>query len=415
MAIPLGILPHDSFKALVGSATLNRYRGDPRVRVTSRANFDEMKNHIVSLYDGVDAEHSYEDPSGRVVDCIPIEQQPSLRGRPGPNAAPPDLTPVLQGQPPAQTAQLPLTPGEDRRRDRHGNPMSAPAGTIPMRRVTIEDVSRFASLSDFLLKQPGTFDTAPSVPGPDVGSNHRYAYTEQTADNLGGHNSLAVYAPAVNADQVFSLAQHWYSGGDGDQHQTIEVGWQVYPAKYGHANPVIFTFWTSDNYKTTGAYNLDAPGFVQTNNNWTLGGTLSPVSVQGGQQMEIEVTVYLFAGNWWIYLGGITAADAVGYYPTALYGAGQLASNAQVLKFGGETVCQAVAWPGMGSGAFPADGWQHAAYQRNIYYFPKAGGAAWAGLTPEQPSPDCYKLSLASAAAPWGIYFFYGGTGGGNC
>jgi hypothetical protein len=224
-----------------------------------------------------------------------------------------------------------------------------------------------------------------------------------------------LYQPSVNSDQVFSLAQHWYAGGSGTGHQTLEVGWQVYPAKYGHAQPVLFIYWTADNYVSTGNYNLDAPAFVQTNNAWTIGGALSPASTVGGQQTEIEAGVYLFNGNWWLYMGGLAAENAIGYYPTSLYSGGQMATNATEILFGGETVTSAVSWPPMGSGNHASGGWQQAAYQRNIYYFPPGGGAQWAGLTPEQPSPACYTLTLASAPAPWGVYFFYGGPGGSNC
>ena len=68
-----------------------------------------------------------------------------------------------------------------------------------------------------------------------------------------------------------------------------------------------------------------------------------------------------------------------------------------------------------GSSAHAAAGWQQAAYQRNTFYFPPGGGAQWAVLTPEQPSQACYTLTLAAAAAPWGVYFFYGGPGGVDC
>jgi hypothetical protein len=115
-------------------------------------------------------------------------------------------------------------------------------------------------------------------------------------------------------------------------------------------------------------------------------------------------------------MGGLAAANTIGYYPTSLYSGGQMASNATSILYGGETVCRSVSWPPMGSGLFSAWGWQQSAYQRNIFYFPPGGGSQWANLTPEQPSPACYTMSLEpQAAAPWGVYFFYGGPGGGNC
>jgi hypothetical protein len=416
MAEPLGILPHADFKALLETVKFAEVKDDPRTRAPGRAAFDSMRAHLVELYAGVEAEQSFEDPAGRVVDCIPIEQQPSVRESGRPIAIPPDIRPVVDGGDPIPGSALPLAPLDFGRRDRHGNRAFVPPGTIPVHRVTLADLARFESVDDFVRKEPGPTTEKPSAPDADTKKNHRYAYTIQNVDNIGAHNSMAVYSPAIDADQVFSLAQHWYSGGDGDAHQTLEVGWQVYPAKYGHAQPVLFIFWTADNYKTTGAYNLDKPGFVQTNNAWTIGGALSPVSTKGGQQMEIEVTTYLFEGNWWIYVGGGSASDALGYYPTSLYNGGQMASKALNVLFGGETVCKGSGtWPDMGSGEFASAGWQQAAYQRNIYYYPPGGGAQWTNLDVQQPSPACYTLTKGAAAAPWGIYFFFGGSGGGNC
>lgn len=416
--IRAGILPNSAFREIVQATRFEQIRLDPRVRVRDKSAFERMQAHIVSLYEGVEVQRTFEDPAGRVFDCVPIEQQPSLRGTGLQVAQPPDISPVLQGRDP-DTSVPPLnreivTP----RRDRHGNEMAAPPGTIPLRRITLDEVARFADLDEFFKKEPvprpSPEHEEPSTPSANTSQNHRYAYTRQSVNNIGGHSSLAVYAPAVASPQVFSLAQHWYAGGTGSAHQTVEVGWQVYPVKYGHSQPVLFIYYTPDNY-ASGAYNLDAAGFVQTNNAWSIGGALAPVSVRGGQQMEIEICFYLYSGNWWLYAGGLTTANAVGYYPGTLFSGGQMASNATEILFGGETVTSAVSWPGMGSEAFASAGWQQAAYQRNIYYFPTSGGAQWAGLTVEQPSIGCYTLSLSAAARPWGVYFFYGGPGGGDC
>src|SRR3954453_14141304 len=43
--------------------------------------FDSMKAHVLKLYEGVKAVHSFEDDNGSIYDCIPIHHQPSLRGK----------------------------------------------------------------------------------------------------------------------------------------------------------------------------------------------------------------------------------------------------------------------------------------------------------------------------------------------
>eukprot|EP00850_Spirogloea_muscicola_P026526 SM008035S22601 [mRNA] locus=s8035:275:540:+ [translate_table: standard] len=47
-----------------------------------------------------------------------------------------------------------------------------------------------------------------------------------------------------------------------------------------------------DAYKTTGCYNLDCSGFIQTNNAVFIGGKISPVSSYAGAQYEYTVLVF---------------------------------------------------------------------------------------------------------------------------
>lgn len=420
---PIGILPHRDFLKAVHSAQFDAYRRDPKTHVSDEGAFKEMQGHIARLYHGVQVEHSFADPAGNIFDCIPIEEQPSLRGKSHAIAKPPDISARRpNGSQPVSNPHVEpqLAAGK---KDKHGNAMLCPPGTIPIRRITLDELARFRTLRDFLRKVPPAVAVAErktthrAVP-PDTASttnNHRYAYAQQDVANIGAHNFLNVWSPAVGQNQEFSLAQHWYSGGSGSTTQTVEVGWQVFPKKYGHSQPVLFIYWTADNYGSTGSYNLDGAGFVQTNSSWTIGGALSPVSTTGGTQYEIEVSAYLNNGNWWIYVGGTQASDALGYYPASLYSGGQMASNATQFLCGGETVCDSGGWGDMGSGALASAGWQQAAYQRDIYIFPTGGNSAWANLLAVQPSPSCYTINVASATDPWNIYFFFGGPGGSSC
>ncbi|HWT84034.1 MAG TPA: neprosin family prolyl endopeptidase [Candidatus Methylomirabilis sp.] len=196
--------------------------------------------------------------------------------------------------------------------------------------------------------------------------------------------------------------------------QTAECGWQVFPGKYGTTQPCLFIYWTADGYQNTGCYNLDCAAFVQTNPAWIFGGTISPASSYGGTQYDLEMGYYLYQGNWWLYLQGTDASHAVGYYPASLYNGGQLASNATDIDYGGEVV-DVTAWPPMGSGNFADTGWQFAAYQRDIYYFPPPGGVQSAALTGNQDSANCFTITLGSASDPWNEYFFFGGPGGTDC
>jgi hypothetical protein len=41
--------------------------------------FEKMKRHVLHIYQDVESARSFADPAGQVVDCIPFDQQPSVR------------------------------------------------------------------------------------------------------------------------------------------------------------------------------------------------------------------------------------------------------------------------------------------------------------------------------------------------
>jgi hypothetical protein len=48
----------------------------------------------------------------------------------------------------------------------------------------------------------------------------------------------------------------------------------------------------------------DCGAFVQTNGSWHFGSGFSNYSIFGGTQYEFAAPFYLYAGNWWLALGG---------------------------------------------------------------------------------------------------------------
>ena len=244
-------------------------------------------------------------------------------------------------------------------------------------------------------------------------ATHRYAHASQLINNLGGHSYLNFWDPEIGANQVFSLSQHWYVAGSGNNLQTAEVGVQIYPQAYGTTKPVFFTYWTADAYNQTGCYNLTCPAFVQTNSSWALGGAISPWSTPNGAQYELEITYYLYQGNWWLYVNGTSAANAIGYYPGKIYNGGALLKGATEIDYGGEVV-GTISWPPMGSGQFANAGYGKSAYHRGIYYFPTTGGQTNAALTVDQQWPQDYTAIVATYDSPWNETLFFGGPGGNN-
>jgi hypothetical protein len=433
------VVRFEDFLQQTRAARFEIYSGGPQPAVRDAAAFEEMRQYILAMYQGVTVTHSFVLGTHHI-DCVPIKQQPSVRLFGLKELATPPPAPFVVTN--NHSIVRASDPGAGAVPD-HIVSSPAPSAlceehTIPMMRLTLERLARFADLRHFLSKGPGGLSPLDEAP-PDP-SRHRYAITYQPVDNLGGNSTLNYWDPPVNTKElgeVFSLSQQWYIGGSGNALQTVEVGWQVYPQQYGDNNSHLFIYWTADDYKITGCYNLDCTAFVQTNPNWVLGSDclfpppanpgavpcyLPNVSTPGGPQYEFTAQFNLYAGNWWLYLGASAGSELtpVGYYPTSLfwidlYTPGQLVQHAQAIEYGTESVSAATTkyWAPQGSGKMPSNGYSQAAYQRDMFYIDLNGAGHWDALKPYQPTPNCYQVTgpFSSTVSGWGIYFYAGGPG----
>ncbi len=155
MPDPVGITPFRQFVDSLGDIRPEQHVGVAARGARSAADVTRMRDYLVQYYDGMEAPHSYVDDNNSVFDFVPIQQQPALRGsRP---ATPTDLPSPAPGSAATAADQLrarhviQLHPYF---RDRFGNQMSAPDGTIPVRRLTVENLARFATLENFFQKSP---------------------------------------------------------------------------------------------------------------------------------------------------------------------------------------------------------------------------------------------------------------------
>jgi hypothetical protein len=412
-------VPFRNFLANTRSASIVDFAG-PEVKVKDEASFEEMRQHILSLYSGITIKHSFVLNSSHF-DCVPIEQQPGVKALGGKSiaSAPPEsLAKPAAGSDDDGDQAAPASQLAVKQADEFGNAVSCEAGSIPMRRITLEEMTQFSTLREFFQKGPGGAGR-PSLVRPEEApqsptQGHKYSITQQYVNNLGGNSNLNLWNPYVNTSwgEIFSLSQEWYVGGSGNATQTAEVGWQNFPAKYGNEEARLFIYWTADYYNQTGCYNLECGAFVQVSNSAPLGGGFSSYSSYGGSQYEVSATYYLYQGNWWLAIQG----NWIGYYPGSIYRGGQLSRYADLIQFGTEGV-GATVWPGEGSGYWATAGFGHAAYQRNLYYFNLSGGTTWDSLSRFDPSPSCYSTSgpFYSTASKWGSYFYEGGPGGPGC
>jgi hypothetical protein len=133
--------PFSQFLRGLETAWSQDYVGAPGAAVKDSAAFEQMRRHLLDLYAGIRVSHSFA-TDGQVFDCVPIGEQPSLR-RQAPNA----VTAPAWGQ----WAGVPAIAG-DRWLATEIQAQGCPTGTIPMRRITLEEITRFPTLRDFLAK-----------------------------------------------------------------------------------------------------------------------------------------------------------------------------------------------------------------------------------------------------------------------
>ena len=149
------LTPFASFIKNIAQAKFSDYTGKQGVKVKDEAAFNEMANHILKMYEGVTAEHSFFGRGGEIVDCIPYDQQPAVRNdaslkfktRP----VPPPLYDTGKAILPKgyQAIDLSLKKGM---KDTLGNEMYCPDGYIPMMRLSLDQMVSYATLHDFFMR-----------------------------------------------------------------------------------------------------------------------------------------------------------------------------------------------------------------------------------------------------------------------
>lgn len=408
----------DFFRAVTSTA-FDAFAGKG---VQNEAAFEEMRSHVLKMYAGVTAHASVTSfiSEGQHVDCIAITEQPSVfnLGIKQIEKPPMPFTPPAGGhEPPILRADSPLKLGL---KDQFGNAISCPMHAIPMSRLAMDRLTQFPTLKHFFAKQPtGSITTLQSrgglVPQATWDPVRKSASGHQTVINYGGNSWMELWLPVGD----YSVSHQKYSGGS--PLQTLEGGWTVYPQRFRTTNAVTYIHWSSG---TAGCYNLDCPGFVQVNNHWYLGGGWTNYSTPQ-QRWGFRLQWKLIQGKWWLFLEGGpgNTYDSVGYYPTSIYGGGQLSRNAQHIEFGGE-VGRLVGdlWPQMGNGVMATSlaAAVTAASHFLIYYDPHdqdGGTGVYAVLNPQGDLP-CYSVDVfinGSLPNGSGAFIHYGGGGGNVC
>jgi hypothetical protein len=414
--------------------------GAPPSAADPVAEFNSAKQYVLSLYDGVQAVSTFVEPQGQHVDCVPFEQQSALKAAVAAGHTPRTTAPPPAGSAggPAAGAANPATPPPLRSGlvDVFGQPISCPAGCVPFRRVTLDEIIRAGGLSRFFRKGPGRNLAArpgqpapPRIAGPD-GRVHLHSVCQATAPGpyLGCKTWLNLWDEPVSPGE-FNLSQLWLvSMTDSGKPITIESGWQVCPSHWGISSPVLFVYYNPDGYGPRSGYGQNAghEGFISLPGSpWVVNADASlyhqasqPGGVQYGFLMQWQRDA---SGNWWLYCGADEPSlVGVGYFPDTAYANTALAASAQNLQFGGE-VCtmEGGSQTGpMGSGQAPngsaGSNYGRVAFQKDLSVQSSLGATMVpAAVQSVDTGDDAYygKVVGNSTQPDWKNYLFYGGPG----
>jgi hypothetical protein len=433
-----------------------------------RAEVENMKQYILRYYnDGdVTVKKSYLDSAGHHFDCIPVDEQPGARGMSAADLkkrlAPPAYSSHTGAS--ATAANAVATPSSAASQafaqmvDQVGHTKQCPDGCVPVRRLTLDNLTQFSSMQDFFRKPPwrgkqeleqrnvtaGSFTTGV---GGIEGRYHAHAawYGQRGSDAFSGAGSwMNLWGPNPGPSD-FSLSQHWIVATTPDPAtgrekalQTIEGGWIVSPARYG-PKPVLFIFITADGYGPISGWNgylgnVSTPGDVTSqtyfvvydkqSHRYSPGGVLDPASTPGtstqvGFRMQWQRNAD--TGDWWLFVGGDSlGVEPIGFVRHEVFGGGPLAQPgmlANVVDFGGEVQNSRMIGAGpMGSGQLAAAGFGQAAFQKQIVALSGSGSSVPANLAPDTPQdcpPNFYTMQVGANDPTWGTFLFYGGPGSG--
>ncbi len=371
--------------------------------------------------------------SGESVDCVDIYSQPSMRNK-SKEKIKLKPSPMLEKIVNEQDKMLKDKSNTQKSMDISSLNFSVgcPIGTVPMKKLTIEELRNFETLEDYNSKHPSykknNYSYKPKArnsrtyepPGVDY-SNHEYAIVTDDVYNMGADSSINVWNSYTEKSSEFSLSQIWVQRGSGNDLETIEAGVQVYKDLYQDYNSHFFIYFTPDNYGSGGCYN-DKCHFKQISSNIYPGITLSPVSTLGGTQYEVRLQIVRdpVDGDWWIRFQN----EWVGYYENSLFDANGLKNEASKVRFGGEIINNSTSThtkTDMGSGNFSSSGFQYAAFQRHLKYLTYTGGTDifynnYTNGTKIVTDANCYNVDYTSYSSTWGSYFYFGGSGyNANC
>ncbi|XP_058201953.1 protein neprosin-like [Rhododendron vialii] len=230
-----------------------------------------------------------------------------------------------------------------------------PVGTVPIRRITKEDLIRERNASKLMSFADNT-----------IGAHYAVARTRPGRNKFNGAGArLSVQNPRVSARQYSASRFLLRNGND-----AIQAGWRVDPTLYGDTRTRLFIRLDAGQ---SHCFNTRCPGFVQVRSDIPLDLVYTQVSIRGGVTYEAPLFIDrdLVNGNWWLLVG--ERNTEVGFWPRRIFSG--LADLASYAEWGGEVFYPPgnTPIPEMGSG-FPLVGnTKYDAFLRNVEVVDAAG------------------------------------------
>ncbi|WJX59528.1 hypothetical protein P8452_44838 [Trifolium repens] len=307
--------------------------------------------------------------AGYIVDCVDINKQPAFDH------------PLLQNH------KLQIKPSFERKNSqtsmkisptKYGlEKVSCPKGSVPIRRVTKDDLIQGKYLFN---------DRNLTENGFRIHSAHVFL-SPAGGPYYGVNGTTSVWNPVVVRGQE-SAGRLFVQNGNGDGTNKIVVGWHAFPQIYNNSTEThLYTYWMSGR---NGCYNILCSGFVQTAQMYFVGSRIRPISVYRGTMAELPISLVQdpASKNWWLSI----AFKNIGYFPARLFS--NLKAADQV-GWGGLTVTPSGNSPAMGTGVFPNGDFGKACYFRHVAYQTVSRrfiGPATSLAATFNDCPNCYNV-----------------------
>jgi hypothetical protein len=149
------MVPFKSFQRSTAAARFEDFAKKAGVKVASADEFQKMKAHVASMYEGVKVRNSFVLGERDIVDCVNAKTQPALRqnGKFMPLAKPPKPKIAKENKGDEERQAKRVAPMlSAKKKDALGNVQYCRPGTIPMHRITLDELTRYETLGDFFNK-----------------------------------------------------------------------------------------------------------------------------------------------------------------------------------------------------------------------------------------------------------------------